>query len=324
MCLAVYQQAGAEPEFSELIAAWDNNSDGGGFAHFADDGSIQVYKTMDLLAFLENYEEAWQKYGQDSPFILHFRLATHGTTDEYNVHPFAVDANTVVAHNGIINTLGQEKTDKRSDTHFFVQEYLRRLPERWYEDPFISDMIERYIGTGSKLVVLTNHESAKSPGYIFNQKAGHWRDGMWFSNYSYLGYGVRSTFNKSQATSKAKPVSPSKPTVLGTPETDDDKEAGDSARPFGVVTVSAGGLVVEVADCTLCGKDDFFDKNAQYCDRCDWCSWCDAPAGVWNNPAPDSELCECYSYYNAVAFDQDGRPNKTIHEMSDEEIASLG
>lgn len=330
MCLAVYQRPGAELNMEHIINAWASNPHGGGFAHFKDDGSLSVFKTMDLLEYLEAYEEAWEKYGQQSAFVLHMRYATHGSTDEFNVHPFQMDEHTLVAHNGIIRTLPQEKTDKRSDTQFFVDEYLRSLPSDWMDNPYLFDMVQDYIGYGNKLIILTNRPGLKYNGYIVNQKAGHWRSedtgDIWYSNHSYLSYSIKST---------SKPAEVKKALETKTDDTSTktaDTKADGDARPFGVVTVSAGALVEEVDGsrttrdrCIMCGSDQYFDTTSEFCSRCYWCSYCDAPYDLGDlDDDPDLKVCDCYEFDVSVEekiTEQEER--LSIFEMTDQEIAAL-
>ena len=61
-----------------------------------------------------------------TPFIVHFRIGTHGTSNGiYNVHPFYVDKNLVFAHNGMIHKVDDCK--KRSDTRVFNDTFLKPL-----------------------------------------------------------------------------------------------------------------------------------------------------------------------------------------------------
>jgi hypothetical protein len=68
---------------------------------------------------------------------------------------------------------------KRSDTREFVEDYLRGMSEM--DMRMSKRLIEHAIGSGSKLVTLHN-----SGGHIiFNEEAGHWNRGAWYSNYCY-------------------------------------------------------------------------------------------------------------------------------------------
>jgi len=179
MCLAIYQPIGARITHEEMSTAWANNPDGAGFTYVAD-GSLVTYRTRKLSKLIGAYDDAVAAFGDASHFMVHFRYATHGTTNLNNVHPFAQDEHTMVIHNGILPTptLG----DGRSDTATFVQDYLPRLGATWFDDPHMVHMVSEYCA-GSKLVVMTTHPDAKYGAYIINEPDGVWDDrGMWFSN----------------------------------------------------------------------------------------------------------------------------------------------
>ena len=124
------------------------------------------------------------QYGSTSPFLVHFRIATHGSVDIHNCHPFRVTENKVMIHNGMIPVV-LDKNDKRSDTRVFAENYLSKLPANWPDDPYMVDMVEDYITNGSKIALLST--DTQYVGYILNQKLGHWTDenGIWWSNKSY-------------------------------------------------------------------------------------------------------------------------------------------
>ncbi len=44
--------------------------------------------------------------------IIHFRIATSGTVDEDNRHPFPVHPGMVMAHNGILENIPVERGSK--------------------------------------------------------------------------------------------------------------------------------------------------------------------------------------------------------------------
>jgi hypothetical protein len=162
---------------------WTRNSDGGGFAFINDNKEIEVVKSMRLEHFWKQYKEARREY-KEADFLLHMRIATHGSVCLDNTHPFAVDEQTVMAHNGIIydvNKFAKGKKDDRSDTRLFVDEILPSLPKNWLDDKALKHMVETYIGQ-SKLMFLSVNPELKESVYILNKWKGDHADGMWFSN----------------------------------------------------------------------------------------------------------------------------------------------
>jgi hypothetical protein len=68
-----------------------------------------------------------------------------------------------------------------SDTYMFNQTILKNLKEGFEYNETMLEMIDAFIGSGSKLVFLNDNDDY----FIVNEKAGHWHLGCWFSNTSY-------------------------------------------------------------------------------------------------------------------------------------------
>lgn len=184
MCVLMACDNGARLTTDEIRVSWRNNPDGAGFAFVKPDGRLATFRTLELPTFVEAYERATERYSDRCEFMVHFRFATHGTTDLANVHPFAQDTHTLVAHNGILPT--PTTNDGRSDTRTFVQDYLPRLGATWFDNPEMLHLVSEY-ATGSKLVVLTNNPKAERRMYVVNEQDGHYSDDLtiWFSNSTY-------------------------------------------------------------------------------------------------------------------------------------------
>ncbi len=184
MCVAMYCNVGHVLSETQIRTSWSNNPDGAGFAYVDSNGTPQTFRTMQLAEFLSAYRVATDRNASRSDFVVHFRLATHGKTNVDNVHPFHMDGQTLVAHNGILPTptLG----DGRSDTATFVQDYLPKLGATWFDVPEMWELVSEYC-VGSKLIILTTNPDAQRGAYIVNESDGHWSDdgGIWFSNSTY-------------------------------------------------------------------------------------------------------------------------------------------
>jgi hypothetical protein len=164
--------------------AWRANPDGGGFAFIDDDQEIKGFKSMDFDPFWKAFETSRSQF-PNRDFLLHMRIATHGTTDLANVHPFPVGdgKDTVMAHNGIIHSM--PKDPLLSDTRLFVRDVLPELQADWLDKFWIRDMMEEWIGW-SKLAFLTTNPSLAKQVYILNEHKGTEHEGMWMSNDSPL------------------------------------------------------------------------------------------------------------------------------------------
>jgi len=240
MCIAIYHDQSCPLSPEEFNNSWTNNPDGGGFAYFDESNEIAIKKSMNKGEMYDMYYKAIEKYGETSPFLVHFRIATHGSVNLSNAHPFRVNANTIMIHNGMIPVI-MDKKQKRSDTRVFVEEYLPRLPKNWYDDEYLFDIVQEYIGN-SKLVFMTNDPKLDSYLYIVNEKMGHWsEDGTtWYSNKSYCS-------SKSYNLTGWKQPSMSEPIE---------------------------DLVV-LPECKICGENAVFDDMCYSCESCAMCGLTD-------------------------------------------------
>ena len=192
MCLLVLQKENTRLTEEQLKNSDDANPDGIGYS-FVKDERLIVRKFRKFSKFLKGYDRDISRYGHQSPFLLHFRLATHGVNiGTENVHPFKVSNNLIFGHNGVISDVSNDA--KLSDTQMFNNEILKKLPNDFLENTAQIKLISEFIGS-SKLVFLNSGKQFS----IINEDLGHWNDEktIWFSNngycqakyYSYGGYG---------------------------------------------------------------------------------------------------------------------------------------
>lgn len=103
MCVIVTADRGAMPTISQLIQMSETNPDGAGIAWHDKDG-LHRYRNPDNRQTLAVILANWDKFAA-SPFLLHFRLATHGAVKTENTHPFRYRLSNgetgYIAHNGI-------------------------------------------------------------------------------------------------------------------------------------------------------------------------------------------------------------------------------
>lgn len=175
MCLAIYKPASAAPNWDYLANGIWNNDDGWGFAAVVNG---QLVLDHGLGGFTE-FREHFQPFGSCQA-VIHFRMATHGTTTVGNCHPFTVTDDLAVIHNGIL-PIACNVDKARSDTWHAVELLFKPLhvkhPDFW-RCPSVKFMAEQ-AWSGSKLVFL--HASGKFS--IWNEDDGWWdKDMTWYSN----------------------------------------------------------------------------------------------------------------------------------------------
>lgn len=241
MCLAAYCPAGADIPVEHLVEAFRNNPHGAGYSYFDDKGKVRRHRFMKFEEFMNSYERTKQQFGDSSPFSVHFRYATHGLTDIGNVHPFMYNGNTTVIHNGILPTIIDDI--EMSDTASFVENYLTALPNEWYDNEYLFDMVQEYC-SGSKLVILTANPKAQHSAYIVNEKDGLWDDGVWYSNRSYCRI---NPFAKSNA----------RPVLQA-----EQKSLEDEAYEYDTIRIGR---------CDMCGEDAVLEDVCYHCASCQVC-----------------------------------------------------
>lgn len=183
MCIIIYQPPGKTIPKMHFENSYSHNKDGCGI--IAADGK-HLYRYRQLNGWDKMYQiYLGLKEKFDFPIIIHFRTKSKGEVSIKNCHPFYVNNNLGFAHNGTINDLDLGVNDTRSDTYFFNEMVLKKLPANFLENNAYKLLLSDFIGF-SKIAFM---DSAKNVT-ILNEKSGHWECGIWYSNldYSYEYY----------------------------------------------------------------------------------------------------------------------------------------
>ncbi|MFE9327641.1 class II glutamine amidotransferase [Nocardia sp. NPDC052278] len=186
MCILTFVKPGIAPNLDALRGGAAANPHGHGYAIITAD-TITVGRSMDADAAITEFAAIRKQY-PEGPALFHSRLATHGVLSLDNCHPFVVggDARTVLAHNGILpKIVHPAPDDPRSDTRIAAEEYLPVRPFGSLDSWAGRERLERWLGT-DKMVLLTIDPAYQRAAYIFNEHHGHWDQGSWHSNHSYL------------------------------------------------------------------------------------------------------------------------------------------
>jgi hypothetical protein len=174
MCLALSKPAGKKLDKVSMQRAYTANHDGCGFA-------VRVKGHGLIDKGLWSFEDFWARLLPYMAYdaIVHFRMASMGTINAENCHPFALVGGGALIHNGHMSAYG---TLSQSDTSQWVEHVLNPLL-RTYPDalhhPTIRTLLADSIGY-SKMVILTAQDTL-----ILNEDTGHTKGGIWYSNHSY-------------------------------------------------------------------------------------------------------------------------------------------
>ena len=174
MCVIVVKESGVSwPGKRYMRNCFLENSHGAGLA-WADAEGVHVEKGY------FSWGPLWRdlKALEDYPVLVHFRLATHGSINEENCHPFLLKNGTVMAHNGVlsIEPLQEDMTDSES----FGKKYLEKFTAKDLKKDHVKGLIE--VAIGSSKIALLNPDGSFT---IFNRSKGVDFKGVWFSNDSY-------------------------------------------------------------------------------------------------------------------------------------------
>lgn len=190
MCLLTYFPPNAIVDRAALERGARSNPHGHGFAIVTTRRTI-VRHAMSPTALLDEFVKLRRQYPK-SHALFHSRITTHGGTKLENCHPFEVsgpsEGTTILAHNGILPAdCHPAKGDDRSDTRILADGVLW---ERWanLDDEDVRADMEKWLGRGSKVLVLTRSRKFKARAYLLNEKLGDWVDGVWYSNTSHQAW----------------------------------------------------------------------------------------------------------------------------------------
>lgn len=184
MCIIIHAPVGKIIPKEYIIESDFNNPDGVGLM-WNDGERVHTYKNLtDVNKVYSKYKKIAGKY----PVVLHFRIGTSGGNDYQNIHPFPL-FDTQLVHNGVLN-IKVPTYSKINDTQLFIAMMEKTLPHNFYRCKKRKHYLKelgKTIGTNNKFIIMS-----KSSVHIINEKSGHWLDGIWYSNYSYLPYSWNS------------------------------------------------------------------------------------------------------------------------------------
>lgn len=191
MCIIILNKKGLLSK-ETIKNCWENNSDGAGMM-YSINNKLEIFKELkNFNKFYNHYVEVRKEYPKK--YIgLHFRIATHGLVNEENLHPYEINENLYVMHNGIITINSNYNNVHLSDTAIFVNDILKKLPEDFLYQDHLVELIRGYIDN-SKLLFMDN----KGKAWILNSDLGEWTKDNWFSNntYKFSSYKYYKNYNK--------------------------------------------------------------------------------------------------------------------------------
>lgn len=139
---------------------------------------------MDAESFIKVYDVLSEKFGNDSPMLVHFRIATQGLVNRDNCHPFRIN-NGALIHNGSFWYDSKEKV--MSDTSQLTKEIGKLLDK----DTVLAkkEELDHCLGTYNKVALLYSDKEV----VVFNRPAWHRDDqGILYSHGGYKNWREQS------------------------------------------------------------------------------------------------------------------------------------
>lgn len=176
MCIAILKTKNGTITDEELRNSFENNSDGAGIAYTHNNELRIVKGIFDVETFIQTVRQA-EKLA-DNNMLIHCRIGTSGLNDKENTHPFVINNNICLIHNGILS-ITVPKGSKINDTQIFINKYMKGIKNNTImKNQTFHNILEELIGKSNKFVILNNKGEFK----IINEEAGSWENGCWFSN----------------------------------------------------------------------------------------------------------------------------------------------
>jgi hypothetical protein len=185
MCIIVVQPKKKTISKKRLEACFANNPDGAGYMFSHNRGLVIRKGFFTFDSFYRSYKLDWLDYGKTSYFILHFRIATHGSVDITNCHPHKLSNRLAFVHNGIFRVANTIKAaDHKSDT-MRAAIIFKQLPADWYYKRGLRILVEEFFNSCNSYGAFMN-----DVGDIWLTNKADWKQDkkIWFSNDSYMDY----------------------------------------------------------------------------------------------------------------------------------------
>lgn len=114
-------------------------------------------------------------------YAIHFRYATHGGVNLANCHPFIVNSDLCLMHNGVMSDFGkidESKSDTKNFTECFLRPYIEQEGIGVIKDKEFIEDVGKVIGAYNKLLLIDKDFNWS----IINESSGVWKEGCWLSN----------------------------------------------------------------------------------------------------------------------------------------------
>lgn len=157
MCIIITADSNIKISDKHIMTAYEFNPDGFGIGASIN-GKLFTFKSIDM-----NSKDIIKLYNSirklaTGTIVLHFRIATKGKVTDNLCHPFYVNKDLIMFHNGV--EIDKEiaghsyKNQNESDTKAFVNNVLKNFKKGFQNNKNIMKMISNSVGQHNKLCFL--------------------------------------------------------------------------------------------------------------------------------------------------------------------------
>ena len=160
MCIIIVANKNKKIPNEHIELANELNHDGFGISASVNN-KLFVYKSISINAddIIKLYNSIRQIATGD--IVLHFRIATRGNVTDSLCHPFYVNKDLVMFHNGVEideDIAGHSRSNKNeSDTKAFVNNILKNFKKGFQKNENIMNMISKSVGDNNRLCFLDSN-----------------------------------------------------------------------------------------------------------------------------------------------------------------------
>ena len=181
MCVIVVMPPNKTVDFDNLLQCTYENDDGSGWVIRTPHGLEMYRSAKEIDSVISTFIAARAKW-PNSWAVWHSRLATHGTIEDVNTHPFMVPGQDwAMVHNGILPLSDGPFKSDRSDSRILAEDHFSG--QDWATLRENKTHVERWL-SGDKVVLISGPKQKGGPVIIFNEKRGDWdkTDDCWYSH----------------------------------------------------------------------------------------------------------------------------------------------
>lgn len=163
MCLIVCirplnKMTNGEIKKEYLTNGWDSNKDGCGFSYVKNIDNDKDNRVIIRKGFFifDKFYESFNKYRSENPesyFMVHFRNASVGDVKADNCHPFKINNNLSMCHNGTIHKL-KKVNSKESDSFLLCNLFKTIKMNNFHNNTIYTKLIHGFMGSQNKISFL--------------------------------------------------------------------------------------------------------------------------------------------------------------------------